>query len=123
MHHRRIRILGIDQTNRLKHTMNYLHSIHHQLPSCFLQHHPPQGIYAFAFFNSASISPLKSSGFFVLAQRPLTLPSLPTKNFSKFHFTRFIPNNPAFSFLSHSNAGSALSPFTSILPNTGNETP
>jgi hypothetical protein len=43
----------------------------------------------------------------VLAHLPLTFPSRPIKNFSKFHFTRLRPMRPGFSFLSHSNAGSA----------------
>jgi hypothetical protein len=39
-------------------------------------------------------------------------PSLPTKNFSKFHLTRLRPMRPGFSFLSHSKAGSACAPLT-----------
>ena len=57
------------------------------------------------------------SGFVVLAHRPLTFPSFPTSHFSKFHFTRFIPNKPGCSFFNHSKRGFAADPFTSVLPN------
>ena len=50
-------------------------------------------------------------------------PSLPTKNFSKFHLILLRPKRPGACALSHSYTGSALSPLTSVLPSTGNETP
>jgi hypothetical protein len=75
------------------------------------------------FFNSAITSLFRVSGLVVLAHLPTTFPSLPTKNFSKFHLIRFMPIKPGFSFFIHSQTGSALSPFTSTFPRTGNETP
>lgn len=75
----------------------------------------PEAAHAYFPSISLTISALRSSGFLVLAQRPLTLPSLPTRNFSKFHLTRFRPIRPGFSFLSHSKAGSAPSPLTCLL--------
>lgn len=63
------------------------------------------------------------SGAVVLAHRPLTFPSRPIKNFSKFHLTLFNPMRPGFASFIHSHTGSALSPLTSVLPSTGNVTP
>ena len=77
----------------------------------------------FPFFNSSSITPFKLSGFVVLAHRFTTAPSLPIKNFSKFHFTRCKPIKPGLLFFIHSHTGSTPSPLTSVLPSTGNETP
>jgi hypothetical protein len=67
-------------------------------------------------FNSFMIASLRDSGFVVDAQRPLTLPSLPIKNFSKFHLILVRPRMPGCSFFNHSQRGSTLLPLTSVLP-------
>lgn len=76
-----------------------------------------------AVLSSASITFLRLPGVVVLAQRCLTLPSRPIKNFSKFHLTLCRPMMPGLLFFIHSHTGSALSPLTSVLPSTGKLTP
>ena len=73
--------------------------------------------------NASIIGFSNASGFVVLAHRLMTFPSFPINHFSKFHLTLFIPNNPGFSFFNHSKSGFAASPFTSVLPMIGKETP
>ena len=75
------------------------------------------------FFNSSSIAPFSPSGLEVLAHRPLTNPSLPIKNFSKFHLILCNPMIPGLEDFIHSQTGSVEAPLTSVLPRTGKETP
>lgn len=93
------------------------------MPKCSAAPNPYPSLIvpAHAFFSSSStIFFLNPAGSDVLAHLPLTLPSLPIKNFSKFHFTRFNPINPAFSPFIHSHTGSASAPFTSVFPRISN---
>ena len=73
--------------------------------------------------NSFIIGASRDSGFVVLAHLPFTVPSLPIKNFSKFHLILFMPMRPGCAAFIHSQTGSALSPLTSVLPSTGKDTP
>jgi len=86
------------------------------------------------------ISALIDSGFVVDAQRALTFPSLPIKNFSKFHcesrqkvcthlpdptiltLMRVSPRMPGCWFFIHSQSGSTFEPLTSVLPSIGKVT-
>jgi len=77
----------------------------------------------FPFFNSSSIALLTLAGVDVLAHLCFTNPSLPIKNFSKFHLIRCRPKMPGRDCFIHSYTGSAWGPFTSVLPSTGKVTP
>ena len=77
--------------------------------------------------SALTMSASMPSGLVVGAYRSMVLPSLPTKNFAKFHLTSepamaIKPLSDLLSFRCFQN-GLAFAPFTSIFANSGNLAP
>ena len=77
--------------------------------------------------SALTMSASMPSGLVVGAYRSMVLPSLPTKNFAKFHLTSepamaIKPLSDLLSFSCFQN-GLAFAPFTSIFANSGNLAP
>src|ERR1700730_13726272 len=73
--------------------------------------------------NAASTSGARVSGLSAGAYRLMGTPSLPTRNFVKFHLIPSVPRMPGTDFFKYSYNGCASGPLTLIFANIGKLTP
>src|SRR6266481_3244989 len=76
-----------------------------------------------AYDNAVSTSGTRLSGLSAGAYRLTGTPSLPTRNFVKFHLIPSVPRMPGRDFFKYSYNGCASGPLTLTLANIGKLTP